>query len=314
MNVAYALAAAAVAFATGRLLVGRRDVARMGRRVEAHVQFRGQESPRGAEAGRLRRSLDDLERTLSRRGRWAAVVLRIERAGIGRRPVDVVAAVVTATFLLAVLAAAAGSALDALALAIVVPGVAWLVLGVRAERRVRTFDEQLPDLLAALASSLRAGHGFLLSLQAVADDAPAPAGPELRRALAETRLGRPVEEALAGVSRRVSSRDFNYVLTAITVQRQVGGSLAGLFETVNDTVRQRQQFARKVRALTASGRTSAFSLVALPFAVGILLTLVNHSYLSPMFRSQSGRLMLLLGAASLLLGTVVVRRIVSFKG
>jgi tight adherence protein B len=242
------------------------------------------------------------------------VTFRLEQAGVERRPIDVVAALAAAAVVVALFAVAAGSIFLAFLIVISVPAVGWLVLGTLADRRVKAFDEQLPDVLAALASSLRAGHGFLQSLQAVAHDAPTPTGPELRRALAEMRLGRPAEEALAGVAARIPSKDFSYVLTAIAVQRQVGGSLASLFETVNATVRQRQQFARKVRALTATGRTSAWSLVALPFGVAALMSLINHSYLVPLFTSATGRLMIFAGLASLLVGTVLVRRIVIFKG
>ena len=83
--------------------------------------------------------------------------------------------------------------------------------------------------------------------------------------LTETRLGRPMDEALAEMAERVGSKNFRFVITAVTIQRQVGGSLAGLFDMVADTVRQRQQFARKIRALTAMGRMSAYVLVGLPF-------------------------------------------------
>jgi len=313
VSVVLALVVAVVVFVAGRLVLGRRQVARLERRVQAHVRIGPRIAETSPDAGSIRSVLDRLERSFERRAWWATVVARLERAGVERRPIDVVAVIGTATLALVVLTAPL-SILFALVLLLAVPGVAWLVLGTRAERRVRAFEQQLPDLMGALASSLRAGHGFLQSLQGVAHDAPAPTGPELRRALAETRLGRPVDEALAGVAARVPSKDFSYVLTAIAVQRQVGGSLAGLFETVNETVRQRQQFARKVRALTATGRTSAYSLVALPFGVAALLTLVNHSYLVPMFKSPTGRLMLLLGLASLLVGTLIVRRIVTFKG
>ena len=314
MNVLLAAVAGIVMFAAARLLVGRREVARLERRVQAHVQIGQSGHVSSVDGNRVRRLLDDLERSVSRREWWDGVVARLERAGIERRPVDIVALLVTATAAVALLSAAAGSFVLALLIVAAVPCCAWLVLGTMAQRRIRAFDQQLPDLLGALSSSLRAGHGFLQSLQAVAYDAPAPAGPELRRALAETRLGRPVEEALAGVAARVPSKDFSYVLTAVSVQRQVGGSLASLFETVNETVRQRQQFARKVRALTSTGRASAYSLVALPFGVAFLLSLVNRSYLMPMFTSSTGRLMLLFGLGSLLIGTFIVRRIVSFKG
>lgn len=311
-----ALVALAV-FAAARLALTRRSARRLERLVRTHVGAPAAgvrpEPPRTASQGGLAAALDAVEDALEGRRRWERFVLRVERAGVAWRPAAVLAAVAAATLVLLLAAAATGSP-EAAVLALAAPAVlTWSLLGVRAQRRLRAFDAQLPDLLSGLGASLRAGHGFLQCLQAVAADLPDPAGRELRRALAEARLGRPVEDALADVGRRVPSRDFVYVLTAIAVQREVGGSLAGLFETVNDTVRQRQQFARKVRALTATGRTSAYTLVALPVGVALLLSLVDHAYLAPLFATHVGRLMLLVSTASMVVGTVVVRRIVSFE-
>ena len=119
------------------------------------------------------------------------------------------------------------------------------------------FEDQLPDLLITIAASLKAGHSFKQGLQAVVDEGQPPASEEFKRVLTETRLGRPMDDALAEMAERIGSKNFDFVITAVTIQRQVGGSLAGLFDMVADTVRQRQQFARKIKALTAMGRMSA---------------------------------------------------------
>ena len=110
-----------------------------------------------------------------------------------------------------------------------------------------------------MAASLKAGHRFKQGLQAVVDESQQPASDEFKRVLTETWLGRPMDDALAEMAERVGSENFEFVITAVTIQRQVGGSLAALFDMVADTVRQRQQFARKIRALTAMGRMSAYS-------------------------------------------------------
>jgi tight adherence protein B len=318
MTLVLALVVGAVVFLAARIVAARLRSARLRRRMAPHLATRvdaarREESPR-TPADRGRRLLDRIENVLSSYRSWQTFSRRVERAGVRRRPVDVLAAAAVAAFLLFMLTASGGSALVML-FAFVSPFVlTWAGLGLLAQRRLRTFDEQLPDLLNALAASLRAGHGFLHALQAIAADAPDPAGAELKRVLAETRVGRPLEDALADLGRRVPSRDFVYVLTAIGVQRQVGGSLAGLFETVNDTVRQRQQFARKVRALTAAGRTSANMLIALPFGLALLLSLIDHRYLVPLFSSHVGQILVIAGSLSMLVGAVIVHRIVSFKG
>lgn len=300
-------------FAWTRVLARRLSMGQLERRVLVNIAAPAAALPHEPSDRVSGRALDGIERRLARRGWWRVFGARVESAGIARRPVELGVAVAGATVGAALVGFATGSGPLAL-LALVAPAaMAWCGLGFLARRRLKAFDAQLPDVLSALGASLRAGHGFLQSLQGVAQHAPSPAGEELRRALREARLGRPVEEALAGVGRRVQSRDFAYVLTAIAVQRQAGGSLAGLFETVNDTVRQRQQFGRKVRALTATGRTSANALIALPFVTAVLLTMTNHAYLVPLFRTHAGRLMLLGAGLMMGIGIVVVRRVVSFR-
>jgi tight adherence protein B len=313
MNVAFALFVGAGVFLTARVFFTRLRAARLERRVGAYVATPQREQRRDEPHGRAASALDALDRALARHPAWHTVEARIERAGITRRPVELFAGLLVATLLFCMLAAAGGSPAPVLLALVVPPATAWTACGILAQRRLQAFDEQLPDLLSALAGSLRSGHGFLHSLQTIAADAPEPAGRELRHVLAETRLGRPVEDALADLGSRIPSRDFKYVLTAIVVQRQVGGSLAGLFDTVNETVRQRQQFTRKVRALTAAGRLSAYALLALPIGLALLLSLVNHHYLSPLFDTHLGRLLILAGATSMLIGGVIVRRIVSLE-
>lgn len=314
MSVLVAAFVGFAAFAWVRVLVGRRNIAQLEQRVlvniAAPVAAPVAYEPSTSRAGRI---LDTLERRLNRRASWRAFAAHAERAGIEYRPGAIGAVVAAITVVAALMALGTGSALMLLVALAAPAAVAWWGLGLLARRRLKAFDAQLPDLLSALGASLRAGHGFLQSVQVVAQDTPKPAGDELRRALREARLGRPIDDALAGVGRRVPSRDFAYVLTAIAVQRQSGGSLAGLFDTVNETVRQRQQFARKVKALTATGRTSANALIAMPFGMALLLTGINHSYLMPLFQSHLGRLMLIGAAVMMSIGIVVVRRVVSFR-
>ena len=140
-------------------------------------------------------------------------------------------------------------------------------------RRSRAFEQQLPEILDTLAASLRAGHGFDHGLQTVATDVGEPAGREFRRVVAEVHLGRSLEDALAELGRRIRSADLQFVLDAIAIQRQVGGSLAELFELVATTVRAREQFRRNLRAITGQVRISANVLTGLPIVAAVLLTL-----------------------------------------
>jgi len=123
-----------------------------------------------------------------------------------------------------------------------------------------------------------------------------------------------MDSALAEMGERIGSKNLSFVLTSVTIQRQIGGSLAGLFDMVAETVRQRQQFARKIRGLTAMGRMSAYVLAGLPFGVAILISVISPSYMAPLWHTSAGHEMV--GAALLMLafGGVFLKRIVSFRG
>jgi tight adherence protein B len=190
--------------------------------------------------------------------------------------------------------------------------VAWVAY--RARGRMKAFDNQLPDLLITIAASLKAGHSFRHAIQAVVDEGAEPAAKEFRRVLTETRLGRPMDAALGEMGDRVGSKNLSFVLNAVTIQRQIGGSLAGLFDMVAETVRQRQQFARKIRGLTAMGRMSAYVLVGLPFAVGLLINLVSPQYMWPLWHTGTGHFMVATSLAMIAVGSLILRKIVSFKG
>jgi tight adherence protein B len=104
------------------------------------------------------------------------------------------------------------------------------------------------------------------------------------------------------------------VLTAVTIQRQVGGSLAGIFDMVADAVRQRQAFARKIRSLTAMGRASAYVLVAMPIILALVITLIRYEYVEPLYVEPTGQKMIMVGAAMIVVGSWFLRKIASFKG
>ncbi len=181
-------------------------------------------------------------------------------------------------------------------------------------RRLGEFEDQLPDLLITIAASLKAGHSFKQGVQAVVDEGQPPASEEFRRVLTETGLGRQMDDALGEMAGRLGSENFEFAITAVTIQRQVGGSLAGLFDMVADTVRQRQQFARKVRSLTAMGRMSAYTLIGLPFFIAATIAVLNRGYLHPLFYSSAGHLLLGIGAVMMVIGSGLIHKVVSFKG
>jgi tight adherence protein B len=190
--------------------------------------------------------------------------------------------------------------------------VAWV--SIKAASRMRHFENQLPDLLITIAASLKAGHSFRQSLQAVVDEGAEPASKEFRRVITETQLGKPMDDALIDLALRVGSKNLTFVINAVTIQRQVGGSLAGLFDMVADTVRLRQQFVRKVKGLTAMGRMSAYTLVGLPFFIAVVVTMMNPTYMSILWSTGTGRKLVATGLTMMVIGSAMLKKIVTFRG
>jgi tight adherence protein B len=255
------------------------------------------------------------ENAFGHRSQWRNLQLLLERADLPLRTVEFAWIMIGCSFVLGLFAAVAGSS-SLVILAMFVAGgfLPYLFVWFKAKKRVRAFEDQLPDLLITMAASLKAGHSFKQGLQSVVDEGQEPSAKELRRVITDTQLGRPMEEALTETAERIGSKNFAFVITAVTIQRQVGGSLAGLFDMVADTVRDRQQFARKIRSLTAMGRMSAYVLVGLPFFIALALTVLNPNYMDPLYHSHAGHMLMMGGVTMMAFGSLLLKRIVSFKG
>lgn len=253
-------------------------------------------------------------RSVLRRSRLEEPASRlIDRAGVEISPetLVLVAAAAAAFAFLAVLTGR--SAGIALAAAVVGGAAPWAALEVKGRRRTRAFERQLPEILDTLGASLRAGHGFDQALQSLATDIAEPAGRELRRVVAALQLGRSLDESLAELGNRIKSEDLKFVLDAVMIQRQVGGSLAGLLELVAHTVRSREEFRRKVRALTSLPRMSANVLTILPFIAAFALTFMNKHYMAPLWHTSLGHVLIGVALAMMLCGGIVLRRIGSVR-
>jgi tight adherence protein B len=256
-----------------------------------------------------------VERAFGELRQFKRLQVTIERADIPLRAGELVAMSAGAAFVCGLVAAvAAGSSLVILAVMGVAGAVPIAYVSFKASRRIAQFENQLPDLLITIAASLKAGHSFRQAIQSVVDEGMEPAAKEFRRVLTETQLGKPMDDALVALGERVGSKNLTFVINAVTIQRQIGGALAGLFDMVADTVRQRQQFMRKVKGLTAMGRMTAYVLTGLPFGIGLLITVMNPTYMSPLFNTHTGQMVLASGAVMLLIGTGILRKMVQFKG
>jgi tight adherence protein B len=287
-------------------------------RLEAHV-----EPTRARAASRARRERFALvhslvratERLLGRARHLDAVARLLARADMPLRPAEFLYIVLAAAFGTGLVFGLASSTPIGFLFGFVLGGFAPVAVAlVKARRRLKAFEHQLPDLLITLAASLKAGHSFRQGIQTVVDEGQPPASDELKRVLTDTQLGPPMEDALAEMAQRLGSKNFEFVINAVTIQRQVGGSLAGLFDMVAETVRQRQQFARRIRSLTAMGRMSAYVLIGLPFFLAGAMTLINRSFMRPLWEKHAGHVMIGVGLTMMCIGSVILKKIVSFRG
>ena len=314
----FTLLAAMLILAAGILFASTLQGSWLKRRLAPHIDSTRRKSKRRVGRERLE-VLNGLfratENTFGHRPQWRNLQLLLQRADLPLRTVEFTWLLIGCSFGLALLTALAGrSSLAILAMFLVGGSVPYLVVWFKAKRRMRAFEDQLPDLLITMAASLKAGHSFKQGIQSVVDEGQEPAAKELRRVLTDTQLGRPMEEALQATAERIGSKNFSFVITAVNIQRQVGGSLAGLFDMVADTVRDRQQFARKIRSLTAMGRASAYVLVGLPFFIAVAVTLLNPTYMDPLYHSHAGHMLVVLGLMMMAFGSLILKKIVSFKG
>lgn len=170
--------------------------------------------------------------------------------------------------------------------------------------------DQLADTLSILASSLRAGYSFLQAIDTVAKEIGEPSASEFQRVVAEIRLGRPIDDALVAMAERVGSPDLRWAVIAVNIQRTVGGNLAEVLDTVASTVRERAYIRRQVKTLSAEGRISVVILASLPFFIMLYLSIVNPTYLSLLFTTFAGKVMIVLGASLMAVGIYLMSRIV----
>jgi tight adherence protein B len=242
--------------------------------------------------------------------RWRMLVGELEVAGVTLSTQQLLIIAGVATVVVAWLGYLETSSPLGLLVGLLVPFAADVLIRSLANRQRRNFDEQLPDNLSVVASAMRAGQTFIGALQAVVDTAPEPSKRELRRAVTDASLGIPLEEALDAVGARMKSHDFQHVALIATLQRETGGNTAEVVELVADTIRERLELRRMVRALTAQGRLAGVVLSGLPIGLLALVELINPHYESQLFHTTLGVIMLVVAGCMTISGSFVIRKVV----
>ncbi|MHB8868533.1 MAG: VWA domain-containing protein [Thermoleophilia bacterium] len=268
-------------------------------------------TPTGEDRGRS--VSNAVDRVLRARGYHGPLQTRIEDAGWRLRSSEFVLLQLGAIAVCALVVTAVGAppwvSIGVAAVAVVGPLV---YLDVRARRRRATFEGQVPDTLVTMANALRAGQGFEQALQIVSEEGPDPTAHEFRRLLAQQRLGVPPQETLRTLAERMGSEAFDWVVLATTIQREVGGNLAEIYDNIAETLRQREALKGEIRTLTAEGRLSGIILVLLPFGVAVGSAITNPPYAALLYTTRPGLFMVGGSIIGMIVGILWLRRIIRF--
>ncbi|HHW02201.1 MAG TPA: secretion system protein [Thermoanaerobacterales bacterium] len=191
--------------------------------------------------------------------------------------------------------------------------IPFAVLNAARNKRLSNFNAQICDALTIMANSLRSGFSFLQSMDMVRKELPDPIKKEFTRTLKEINLGTPTEEALENLAKRVNSEDLDLVITAVLIQRQVGGNLSEVLDNIAETIRDRIRIKREIRTLTAQGRISGLIIGLLPLILGGFMMVVKPSYIMQLFSSRAGLTMMMLAIVGEFTGMLIIKKIVDIK-
>lgn len=177
--------------------------------------------------------------------------------------------------------------------------------------RLIKFENQLPDTLGLWVNALRSGYSVMQSMEAIARDAPEPTATEFKRVVQEVQLGIDMEDALAHLLSRVESEDLDLVVTAVNIQREVGGNLAEILDVISHTIRERIKLKGEIRVLTAQGRITGYLISFLPIILALFLYTINPGYMGNLFENRvCGWPMLGIALALIGIGFALVQKIV----
>jgi tight adherence protein B len=179
--------------------------------------------------------------------------------------------------------------------------------------RLHKMEAQLVELLQMLSSGLRAGFGLLQALEAASEQTPAPLQTEIRRTLRDTAMGASVEQALTSLNERVGSPDFDIVITAILIQRSVGGNLAEILDNVAHTMRERERIRGEIRTLTSQQRMTGFVIGGIPIGLLLIFSVINPEFTFLLFTDSLGRMMFGAAMVSEAIGFAVIQKIVNIE-
>lgn len=196
--------------------------------------------------------------------------------------------------------------------------VGWVVFAslyvqFKAKRRMKQFTDQLGDAIAMMSNAIKSGFTFQQAMDIVAKEIKGPISEEFVRALNEIQLGVTLEEALEGICQRVKDDDFEMVAMSVVIQRQVGGNLSQILDTVGETIRDRIKLRGEIKSLTAEGVISGWTIALLPVIVGLFCNAMNPDYFKGMLDTDFGKYLGIACLVSEIIGGLVIRWIINVK-
>jgi tight adherence protein B len=258
--------------------------------------------------------LPAVDRFIGQTGAGSSLAKLIEQAGATVAPSTVIVMSVVVGFCAAV--ATQILVRIPLALVLTVPlgtasPVLWLMH--RRSSRLKRFEEQFPEALDLISRAIRAGHAFQTALGMVADELTPPVGPEFKKTFDQQNFGLPVRDALNALAERVPLVDVKFFITAVAIQRDTGGNLAEVLDSLAHVVRERFKIQRQVRVHTAHGRITGFVLLTLPAFLAVALSLLNPEHMKPLFQERMGQTMLTATIMMEIVGFIWIRRVIKIE-
>jgi tight adherence protein B len=188
-----------------------------------------------------------------------------------------------------------------------------IYVSIRKARRLKQFNDQLGDTITLMANGLRAGYSLLQAMETVSRELPPPISTEFERVVREVSLGISNEQAMNNLLRRIQSDDLDLMITAINVQHEVGGNLSEILETIGHTIRERVRIHGEIRVLTAQGMITGYVISFLPVVLGLILFLINRTYMMSMFQEACGWAMIAFCVITISIGFYAIQKIVRIE-
>jgi len=200
-----------------------------------------------------------------------------------------------------------------LALALIGLSIPPVLIKRAKSKKMSLFDSQLSDAISIMSNSLRSGFSLQQSMKSIAREMPDPISKEFSRTLREIQLGVSMENALGNLVLRIQNTDLELIVSAVLIQRQVGGNLAEILESISNTIKERLKIKKDVRVLTSSARMSGMIVGLLPVFLLCVLMLINPNYMKIFFTTQAGIFMLVVSVVLEIIGFSIVKKIVTIK-